>query len=95
MDNCVGQANHKTFVLFLVYAIVGMTYACVLFTLRLIDIVQLFAAATRTKVRTATLTTPLVECTKNSNCTTRHTRRASHDTHDTHDTRNRIRCRIR
>lgn len=49
VDNCVGQANHKTFILFLVYAIVGMTYACVLFTLRLIDIVQLFATITRTK----------------------------------------------
>jgi hypothetical protein len=82
VDNCVGQANHKTFILFLVYAIVGMTYACVLFTLRLIDIVQLFAAITRTKVRTATLTTP-------HSSTTRGMHKNSTHTH------HRTRCRIR
>jgi hypothetical protein len=49
VDNCVGQGNHKTFILFLVYAIVGMTYAGVLFVIRLVDIVQLFAAITKTK----------------------------------------------
>jgi hypothetical protein len=58
VDNCVGQGNHKTFILFLVYAIVGMTYAGVLFVIRLVDIVQLFAAITKTKVRSILLLLP-------------------------------------
>jgi len=52
VGNCVGLGNHRTFILFLVYAIIAMCYACVLFSLRLADIVQAITLLMKSKNET-------------------------------------------